>query len=246
LFYECFQLTFTACVIAFFFQSLLYWQYRNGYTATGALNIMGSIPLVIIALILPFLKLVSADGMVADGAGGDYMHQGDFAPEGDVVHDTAIAHDSYMSHDGYISNEGYAGHDGYVKAPSGYHHVNAYERISPTGEIEHVNGYIRSNPDGIVENNLSYHGEHGYNGESNVPGYRGEGSYGDGQTIDAEPVFEDVPYVMVNNTYSSKLESFFGFFSPKKHIFLTLIAGFLSMSLLLTGAIYSYFAYTSI
>ena len=246
LFYECFQLTFTACVIAFFFQSLLYWQYRNGYTATGALNIMGSIPLVIIALILPFLKLVSADGMVADGAGGDYMHQGDFAPEGDAVHDTAIAHDSYMSHDGYISNEGYAGHDGYVKAPSGYHHVNAYERISPTGEIEHVNGYIRSNPDGIVENNLSYHGEHGYNGESNVPGYRGEGSYGDGQTIDAEPVFEDVPYVMVNNTYSSKLESFLGFFSPKKHIFLTLIAGFLSMSLLLTGAIYSYFAYTSI
>ncbi|MBO5589266.1 MAG: hypothetical protein J5904_05745, partial [Anaerovibrio sp.] len=106
-------------------------------------------------------------------------------------------------------------------------------------------GYIRSNPDGIVENNLSYHGEHGYNGESNAPGYQGEGSNGNGQTIDAEPVFEDVPYVMVNNTYSSKMESFFGFFNPKKHIFLTLIAGFFSMSILLAGALYSYFSYSS-
>lgn len=245
LFYACFQLTFTACVIAFFFQFLLYWQYRNGYTATGALNIMGSIPLVIIALILPFLKLVSADGMIDGGTGGDYMHQGDFAPEGEVVHDTAITHDSYISHEGYAGHDGYINNEGYVKAPSGYHHVNGYERLSPTGEIEHVNGYIRSNPDGIVENNLSYHGQHGYNGESGAPGYQGEGSYGDVQTIDAEPVAESLPYVMVNNTYSSKLESFFGFFSPKRHIFLTLIAGFFSMSILLAGALYSYFLYAS-
>ncbi|ORU00228.1 hypothetical protein D081_1322 [Anaerovibrio sp. JC8] len=191
---------------------------------------MGSIPLVIIALILPFLKLVSADGMIDGGAGGEYTYDGDFAPEGEMVHDTAITHDSAIAHDGAIS------HDGYVKAPSGYHHVNGYDRLSPTGEIEHVNGYIRSNPDGIVENNLSYHGEHGYYGEHGAPA---EGGYGDVNTIDADPIFSDVPYVMVNNTYSSKLKRFI---NPKRHIFSFMTIGFFSMSFLMTGILYTYFA----
>lgn len=37
-------LTALAALIAFVFQLLLYWLYRNGYSSSGALNIMGSIP----------------------------------------------------------------------------------------------------------------------------------------------------------------------------------------------------------
>lgn len=128
-------LTALAALIAFIFQLLLYWLYRNGYSSSGALNIMGSIPLVIIALVLPFLKAAAGggvDGGMADG----------------------FAHDGAFAHDGVVS------HEGLVKAPSGYHHVNGYTRIAPDGHTEYVHDYIRSNPDGILENNLSYHGNH--------------------------------------------------------------------------------------
>lgn len=135
-FFTCLAFTTLAIVIAFIFQMLLYWLYRNGYTASGALSIMGSIPLVIIALILPFLKAAAVDGAIADGISGDFTHDGAFAP------DSAVSH------------------DGFIKAPSGYHHVNGYTRIAPDGHTEYVHDYIRSNPDEIIENNLSYHGSH--------------------------------------------------------------------------------------
>ena len=128
-------LTALAALIAFVFQLLLYWLYRNGYSSSGALNIMGSIPLVIIALVLPFLK--AAAGGVVDGGMAD-----------------GFAHDGAFAHDGVVS------HEGLVKAPSGYHHVNGYTRIAPDGHTEYVHDYIRPNPDGILENNLSYHGNH--------------------------------------------------------------------------------------
>ena len=137
----CYGNTFAACTIACIFQLLLYWLYRNGYSASGALNIMGSIPLVIIALMLPFLKAAAFDGMFDAGHTGDFAHNAD------------------VSHDGYI-----------VKPPDGYHHVNGYERVAPDGHIQHVAGYIRSNPDGIVENNLSYHGNYdAVNGTESIP-----------------------------------------------------------------------------
>lgn len=117
-------------LIAFVFQLLLYWLYRNGYSSSGALNIM-----VIIALVLPFLK--AAAGGVIDGGMAD-----------------GFAHDCAFAHDGAVS------HEGLVKAPSGYHHVNGYTRIAPDGHTEYVHDYIRSTPDGILENNLSYHGNH--------------------------------------------------------------------------------------
>ncbi len=155
LFVEAFGIAALVTCVAFIYQLLLYWQYRNGYTSYGALNIMGSIPLVIIALILPFLKAAAVDGAVGDGVSGDFMHDGAFAHEGGVhdgaVHD-GMVHDSMM-HDSMM-------HDG-VRPPTGYHHVNGYVRTAPDGHAEYVNGYIRSNPDGILENNLSYHGGHG-------------------------------------------------------------------------------------
>lgn len=114
------------------------------------MGIMGSIPLVILALLLPFLKAAAVDGVAGDGFSGDVMHDGGFA------------HDSVIGHDGMM------GHDGVVRAPSGYHHVNGYTRIGADGQPEYVQGYIRSNPDGILENNLSYHVTHSHPTEGSV------------------------------------------------------------------------------
>ena len=144
-------------LIAFVFQLLLYWLYRNGYSSSGALNIM-----VIIALILPFLK-AAAGGVIAGGMADGF------------------AHDCAFAHDGAVS------HEGLVKAPSGYHHVNGYTRIAPDGHTEYVHDYIRSTPDGILENNLSYHGNHpivegtyqaipGEGGQAGKQGKRQQGS----------------------------------------------------------------------
>lgn len=135
----------TACIQNFVFwlniswpavvlQIVLCWLYRRGYSASSAMAIMGSIPLVILAMLLPFLKVIGAD----------------------AVFDT---HTGAMgAHDGMAQ-------DPYVRAP-GYHQVHGYDRVEPNGQVQHVDPYIRSNPDGILENNLSYHGEHGQQGEA--------------------------------------------------------------------------------
>ena len=134
IFLQCLTLTSLAGLITFGYQMLLFWLYRHGYSASRALNIMGSIPLIIIAMILPFLKAAAADGMI----GGD-MADG-------------------FTHDGAV------GHDGFVKTPNGYQYVNGYTRIAPDGHTEYVHDYVRTNPDGVVENNLSYHGNAGSHG----------------------------------------------------------------------------------
>lgn len=100
-------LTALAALIAFVFQLLLYWLYRNGYSSSGALNIMGSIPLVIIALVLPFLKaaaggVVSHEGLVKAPPG--YHHVNGYtriAPDGH----TEYVHDYIRSNpDGILEN----------------------------------------------------------------------------------------------------------------------------------------------
>ena len=161
----CIMTALIACLCACVFQLMMYFLYRSGYSSGSAFGIMGSIPLVIIALALPFLTVAALDGLFDAGhMGGDFMHDGAFAHDG-AVHD-AMAHDAY------------------VRAP-GYHHVSAYDRVAPDGHVEHVDGYLRSNPDGILENNLSYHG----NGAHHAPmdTYAG-GAHDAHVTI-------DVPYV---------------------------------------------------
>lgn len=210
-------------MVAFFYQMLLYWLYRNGYTASGALNIMGSIPLVIIALVLPFLKAASFDGPTADGVSGGVTHDGAFAPEGahdGFVHD-GMAHDGIVQHDG-MAHDGIA-HDG-VRAPSGYHHVNDYTRMAPDGHLEHVRGYIRSNPDGIIENNLSYNGGHGPHGsyESANHGTAWGSSRSAEEAAGDWTDFKDVPDVIDVGALSGTARST-AVFSPRKHIVSTLM-----------------------
>ena len=163
-----------AVIVAFLsasvLQLLLIWLYRNGYTTHKAMGIMGSVPLLIIALILPFLKVASGDffgGDAFDGGTTGDVHTGD-AYAGDVHTGDAYAGDTAVlqpagGHDA-VTVDGY-GHDGYVgdgvhgDAVQGeYHHVNGYLRHTAHG-TEYVRPHLQGNPDGIVENNLSYHGQ---------------------------------------------------------------------------------------
>jgi hypothetical protein len=73
------------CAVAL--HQLLAWQYRHGYTAGSALALMGGVPMVILALILPFLKLATDGILAADGA-----------PDGEVP-DMVQVH-SYVKADG--------------------------------------------------------------------------------------------------------------------------------------------------
>lgn len=137
----------------------LMWLYSHNYDTKTALGLMGVVPLLILAFILPFLKL-HFDAAPGDGIFGH--------TEGSV-----FDHGAPVEHAGI--SEGYAGHE---IAPPGYHQVTSHIRTLPDGipqnnlsyhgevspgtpnapGIVHIDSYVRSNPDGIVENNLSFHG----------------------------------------------------------------------------------------
>lgn len=137
-----------ALLCAVILHFLLVWLYKNGYNSSTALGIMGGVPLVLIALLLPFLKVFAESGPAVDF--GDAGHGG---------HGMSGEH----------ITEGYG-----TKGAPGYTYVKSYVRTAPDGiadnnlsaghgdvseaNLQVVKGHWRSNPDGIAENNLSYHG----------------------------------------------------------------------------------------
>ncbi|WP_129690654.1 hypothetical protein [Gottfriedia acidiceleris] len=149
-----------ATVLLHFFMKFLY---DHGYSSSQALEIMGAVLIVLIALVLPFLKMFDfADFSLFHGA-SDTVHVSEGTVDGPVVH-----------------TEG---------SSTGVHNVNSHMRTAPDGIIEnnlsyhgpdkipntptvHVDSYVRSNADGIVENNLSYNDASQYyeaNNNINVP-----------------------------------------------------------------------------
>ncbi len=212
IFLQCLILTSLAGLITFGYQMLLFWLYRHGYSTGRALSIMGSIPLIIIAMILPFLKAAAADGMI----GGD-MADG-------------------FAHDGAV------GHDGFVKTPDGYQHVNGYTRIAPDGHTEYVHDYVRTNPDGVVENNLSYHGNLGNSGSHGVQGYSDGSPITDGSysAIPENPApsvhAEGSPlFVMVTDFAKGSIH---GLARLGQNLFLRLMLIYAGLSLLAASIIY--------
>ncbi|NGZ74976.1 hypothetical protein [Saccharibacillus alkalitolerans] len=130
----------------------LRWLYAHRYGSAAALGIMGSVPLIIISFILPFLKL---------HIGGD-----------------AVAHyhgtGEHLGHAG----EPLGGHHGGAEVQDPQHlHVKSHLRTPPDGDptnnlsyrgpdakpvnpdtLVHVGEHMRTAPDGIAENNFSYAG----------------------------------------------------------------------------------------
>ncbi|MFC0187273.1 hypothetical protein ACFFJY_03190 [Fictibacillus aquaticus] len=157
-----------ACLAFFALKFILIWLYDHGYSSYAALGIMGSVPLIIISFILPFLKM---------HIGGDF-----FMPEATVAEGHATAHggnatgDTYVKHtgdpvlqkvqshvrtapDGVLTNNlSYKGPSTVPVPTDKMVHVDDYVRTGADGDIQHVKAHVRTMPDGDLTNNLSYDG----------------------------------------------------------------------------------------
>lgn len=119
----------TAVIGAGILHLMLRFLYGRGYSARDALGLMGSVPLIILAFILPFLKIAGAEGFLGDTVTfHDAMPTGDMpAPAPDPLPDAPL------------------------------HHVDGYVRSGPSGPV-YVQSHWQTNPDAFLENNLSYQG----------------------------------------------------------------------------------------
>ncbi|WP_413305786.1 hypothetical protein AA0X95_04405 [Bacillus sp. 1P10SD] len=141
----------------FVLRSVLIWLYREGYTSSTALGIMGSAPLIIISFILPFLKMhIGGDFFAHDAAftDGHVLTNGDhIAPNGVQSADTAVANGSHLQH---VQAHVRTAPDGDPTNNLSYHGPDAKP---PTMQnLVQVHDYVRTAPDGVVTNNLSYQG----------------------------------------------------------------------------------------
>jgi hypothetical protein len=107
---------------------LLRWLYQYNYTSYAALGIMGSVPVIVIAFVLPFLKL---------HVGGDF-----FATETNTNIETKP-----------VNGEGYTE----TKIRTG-EPVGTSTTVPAEQPLVHVKDYVRTAPDGDPTNNLSYTG----------------------------------------------------------------------------------------
>ncbi|PEW06168.1 hypothetical protein CN425_02435 [Bacillus cereus] len=132
-------------------RTTLIWLYGHNYSSYAALGIMGSVPLIIISFILPFLKMhVGGDAYVAEPGMVD----------GHAVTGETVVHSS----------------DAHITKGTNVQHVQSYVRTAPDGDVTNnlsyhgpdakpvntemvaVKSHVRTAPDGDVTNNLSYHG----------------------------------------------------------------------------------------
>ncbi|PGT18552.1 hypothetical protein [Bacillus cereus] len=132
-------------------RTTLIWLYGHNYSSYAALGIMGSVPLIIISFILPFLKM---------HVGGDVYVAEPGMVDGHAVTGETVVHSS----------------DAHITKGTNVQHVQSYVRTAPDGDVTNnlsyhgpdakpvnpetvaVKGYVRTAPDGDVTNNLSYHG----------------------------------------------------------------------------------------
>ncbi|WP_226682858.1 hypothetical protein [Sutcliffiella horikoshii] len=147
-------------VIAFVcLQRLLSWLYQYNYSSYGALGIMGSVPVIIIAFILPFLKL---------HVGGDFFMEKAVVETkpvtGEAYAETKVgAGDPVGTRTTAASGESLVLVKEHVRtAPDGDPTNNlSYDgpdKKAPSQELVVVKEHVRTAPDGDLTNNLSYNG----------------------------------------------------------------------------------------
>lgn len=113
----------------------LNWLYKNEYSSKSALSAMGSAPLIILLILIPFI--INAVGDLID----------------DVVSAGSSMADDFVSfRDGYdtIDLDGDGINDN-------IHNVKGHYRSTPSGGTTYVDPHIRTNPNSIVSDNISYH-----------------------------------------------------------------------------------------
>lgn len=113
----------------------LNWLYRNEYSAKSALSTMGSAPLIILLLIIPFI--INAVGDLIDDVVSAGSSMGD---------DFVSFRDRYNTID--LDGDG---------INDNTHNVKGHYRSTPSGGLTYVDPHIRTNPNSIVSDNISYH-----------------------------------------------------------------------------------------
>ncbi|PEA07944.1 hypothetical protein CON38_19865 [Bacillus cereus] len=132
-------------------RTTLIWLYGHNYSSYAALGIMGSVPLIIISFILPFLKMhVGGDAYVAEPG----MVDG-HAVTGETVVHSSDAHITKGTNVQHVQSYVRTAPDGDVTNNLSYHGPDA-KPVNP--EMVAVKAHVRTAPDGDVTNNLSYHG----------------------------------------------------------------------------------------
>jgi hypothetical protein len=151
-------------------KAILLWLYRYGYSSFAALGIMGSVPLIIISFILPFLKMhIGGDFYMPEASFAD----GHTAPSGEPVTSDVyvraangdVAH--YSTETGTVNGTQLQQVQGHLRtAPDGDPTNNLSYKGPDAKPVEmkdmvYVNDYVRTAPDGDLTNNLSYKGPGG-------------------------------------------------------------------------------------
>jgi len=113
----------------------LTWLYRNQYSAKSALATMGSAPLIILLIILPFI--INAIGDLID----------------DVVSACSSTADDFITFSNEFDTIDLDG-DG---INDNIHHVKGHYRSTPNGGITYVDSHIRTDPNATITDNISYH-----------------------------------------------------------------------------------------
>ncbi len=120
---------------------ILNWLYRNEYSSKSALATMGSAPLIILLLIIPFII----------NAVGDFID--------DIINAGGMADDFISFRDGY-NQDYYTEMDTIDLDGDGIndniHQVRGHYRSTPSGGVTYVDPHIRTNPNSIVSDNISH------------------------------------------------------------------------------------------
>ncbi|NLP52430.1 hypothetical protein [Bacillus sp. RO1] len=129
-------------------RTILRWLYSFNYTSYGALGIMGSVPVIIIAFVLPFLKLHIG---------------GDFFMEKAAVETKPVTGEPLGSRTIPSSGEPLIHVKEHIRTapdgdPTNNLSYNGPDKKMPSGEIVTVKEHVRTAPDGDLTNNLSYNG----------------------------------------------------------------------------------------
>lgn len=119
----------------------LNWLYKNEYSSKSALATMGSAPLIILLLIIPFI--INAVGNFID----------------DIINAGGMADDFISFKDGY-NHESYTQFETIDLDGDGIndniHQVRGHYRSTPSGGVTYVDPHIRTNPNAIVSDNISH------------------------------------------------------------------------------------------
>jgi hypothetical protein len=149
-----------ASVLSFIgLQFMLRWLYRYGYTSYAALGIMGSVPVIIIAFVLPFLKLhVGGDFFASETTIETKPVSGEAYIETKMSTGEAVGSRAPLSSDSlvYVKDHVRTAPDG---DPTNNLSYDGPDKKAPNSQLVHVGEHVRTAPDGNPTNNLSYNGE---------------------------------------------------------------------------------------